>query len=318
MNTKIITNAAKSAVGKIKFTTIKYAPEMLVVTGIASGAAAIFFACKATLKVSKELPARKKVILNKRDQLKIAEESEELEEKALVVKEKKKELCKEYIATGANIAKEYSIAAAFAALSTTCVLSSMHILKLRSAAVAAAYTALDNAFKKYRKNVIDRFGESAEKDIYLDKHTDEVEEEVINKKGETKKVKKKVTSYGPNLGSPYARFFDESSLGWRKDAESNLKFLRDVQCWANDKLRCEKYLFLNDVYKALGIPPTKAGQQVGWIYNAENEVGDNYVDFGIYDISSAEHRAFVNGYERNILLDFNVDGPILHRMNWEE
>lgn len=71
---------------------------------------------------------------------------------------------------------------------------------------------------------------------------------------------------------------------------------------------------MNDVYKSLGLEPTKAGQVVGWIYDPENPDIDNYVDFGIYDVSNERKRAFVNGYERNILLDFNVDGNIWESM----
>ena len=70
-------------------------------------------------------------------------------------------------------------------------------------------------------------------------------------------------------------------------------------------------MFLNEVYDMLGIDRTKAGNIVGWIYDEKNPVGDNYIDFGIYNVDSERNRAFVNGYERNILLDFNVDGNIL-------
>ena len=67
---------------------------------------------------------------------------------------------------------------------------------------------------------------------------------------------------------------------------------------------------VNDVYEMLGIEKTKAGQIVGWVYDRENPNGDNFVDFGIYGMSKERVRAFVNGYETNILLDFNVDGNI--------
>ena len=73
-------------------------------------------------------------------------------------------------------------------------------------------------------------------------------------------------------------------------------------------------MFLNDVYKMLGIPATKAGQIVGWIYDEKNPIGDNFVDFGLYDMNKPVVRDFVNGYERTILLDFNVDGNILEMM----
>lgn len=61
----------------------------------------------------------------------------------------------------------------------------------------------------------------------------------------------------------------------------------------------------------LGIPRTQAGQIVGWIYDEKNPIGDNFVDFGIYDMHKEANRDFVNGYEKVILLDFNVDGNIL-------
>ena len=48
------------------------------------------------------------------------------------------------------------------------------------------------------------------------------------------------------------------------------------------------------------------------VYDPKNpdHEGDNYVDFGIYDIYREKARDFVNGRERVILLDFNVDGDI--------
>ena len=73
-------------------------------------------------------------------------------------------------------------------------------------------------------------------------------------------------------------------------------------------------MFLNDVYDQLGIPRSRAGQVVGWIYDELNPNIDNYIDFGIYDLYKEGSRDFVNGYERTILLDFNVDGPILNNI----
>ena len=111
--------------------------------------------------------------------------------------------------------------------------------------------------------------------------------------------------------SPYAKIFDEYNPNWEKSPEHNLFFLKSVQNFMNDKLRANGHVFLNEVYKELGFEDTKAGQVVGWIYDPENPNGDNYIDFGIYDPKDEKARDFVNGYERVILLDFNVDGPIL-------
>lgn len=111
--------------------------------------------------------------------------------------------------------------------------------------------------------------------------------------------------------SQYARFFDESSPYWHSDPEYNLMFLRIKQENANARLKSQGYLFLNDVYAMLGIPRTKSGQLVGWVYDSENVNGDNYVDFGLYD---ENNRQFVNEFKRSILLDFNVDGLIFDKI----
>lgn len=111
--------------------------------------------------------------------------------------------------------------------------------------------------------------------------------------------------------SMYARFFDEGCPAWQNNSEYNLHFLLNQQRYASDKLKVKGYLFLNDVYDMLGIPRSKAGQCVGWLYDEHNPVGDNYVDFGIYDSYNSD---FVNTRDTKILLDFNVDGMILDRI----
>lgn len=111
--------------------------------------------------------------------------------------------------------------------------------------------------------------------------------------------------------SQYARFFDETSPNWTKYSETNLMFLKLMQNHCNDLLKARGYIFLNEVYEKLGIPKTKAGQLVGWVYDEKNPIGDNYIDFGIFNVNN---RQSVNGYENAILLDFNVDGVILDKI----
>ena len=87
-------------------------------------------------------------------------------------------------------------------------------------------------------------------------------------------------------------------------------FLKQQQAHANRLLQQNGILSLNDVYEMLGFQKTQAGQVVGWIYDEEHPIGDNFVDFGIYNLYSEKARDFVNGYERSIVLDFNVDGNV--------
>ncbi len=112
----------------------------------------------------------------------------------------------------------------------------------------------------------------------------------------------------PDDISAYARFFDCDCAGWTKNSEKNMWFLKHNQDYANERLRCEGHLFLNDVYDMLGLPRTAAGMTVGWIY--KNEI--SHVDFGIYKFK--KNKEFINGYTPDVLLDFNVDGWIIDRI----
>ena len=138
--------------------------------------------------------------------------------------------------------------------------------------------------------------------------------EVLNQNIEETKNDKPVSPVltGMVSYSQYARFFNEACPGWEKDPECNLMYLLQQQHYANAKLKANGFLFLNDVYGMLGFPKTKAGQIVGWIYKENNTDGDNYVDFGIYRTDA--NSKFVNLYENSILLDFNVDGPIIDKI----
>ena len=114
--------------------------------------------------------------------------------------------------------------------------------------------------------------------------------------------------------SKYARVFDERCPGWTNDPETNKCFLLQQQNYANEKLKQRGYLFLNEVYDMLGMPRTRVGQVVGWVYDEAYIMGDHHVDFGLFD---PRNRYFVNGRENSVLLDFNVYGNILDLMEEE-
>ena len=96
-------------------------------------------------------------------------------------------------------------------------------------------------------------------------------------------------------------------------SDYNMAFLRAQQQRANDILRSRGFLFLNEVYRMLGLKETVAGQCVGWVYDrSESTVGDNYVDFNITEIEKEIQENPDEEPERVILLDFNVDGSIMN------
>ena len=103
--------------------------------------------------------------------------------------------------------------------------------------------------------------------------------------------------------SKYAVVFDDCCSGWTKDKETNLMFIKCQEQWSNDLLKSRVWLFLRDVYEMLGIQVTKESCLVGWVFEENNEYGDNFVKFTI-----------IEGDGPNITLDFNVDGCIINRL----
>ena len=283
----------------------KHSPEILAGVGVVGVVASTVMACKATMKLNDILEESKET----RDKIRKVENDPAYADK-YTPEDAKKDLTINYTQTGMKIAKLYAPAVILGSASLGCLLASNDILRKRNAALSAAYMTVDKSFKEYRSRVAERFGEEVEKEIRYNIKAEEIETTVVNEDGSETTIKETVNMMDPNLYSDYAKFFDEANPNWKHDPEYNLMFLKSQQQYANDLLKARGRLFLNEVYDMLGIDRTKAGQVVGWVYNKENPIGDNFVDFGIYDMSKERVRAFVNGYETNILLDFNVDGNI--------
>ena len=295
------------AFGKFGLKLKKHSPEILVVSGVAGTVVTTVMACKATTKLESILNEHNM----KLETFQKALDNPELLPEPYTVEDHKQDVKTAYIQTGYEIAKLYAPAVGVGVLSITAILAGHNITRKRNVALAAAYTTVDKAFKEYRGRVVERFGEALDKELRYNVKCKEVEEIVMNEDGSETIVKTVVPESGLDQYSDYAKFFCEGCRGWTKDPDYNLMFLKDTERYLNDRLKARGHVFLNEVYDALGIDRTKAGNVVGWIYDEKHPNGDNYISFNIYNMNSEAARRFVNGNERNILLDFNVDGPIL-------
>lgn len=285
----------------------KHSPEILVAAGVVGTVTSAVLACKATLKVHD-------VICDAKDDI---EDIHVAVEKGLTpagneytAEDGQKDLTITYVQTGVKLIKLYAPAVALGALSITGIVASNNILRKRNIALAAAYTAVDKGFKEYRGRVIERFGKDLDRELRYNIKAKEVEETVINEDGTEQVVKTTVNVVDPNSRGDFVKCFDETCPNWTRDAEYNFAYLKQVQSFFNERLRIEKIVFLNDVYKELGFLPTKTGQIVGWVYDEVHPVGDNFIDFGIFDLNDEQKRNFVNGYEKSIWLEFNCDGVV--------
>ena len=299
----------RNMMNNCKLQISKKSPEILVGVGVVGVVSSCVLACRATLKVDSVMDEYRTVEENIEKVL-----SGEIPSDDYTQEDAENDLRIMRIKTAVNVAKLYAPSIILGGVSLGCIIKSHGILKSRYNAISAAYMTIDGSYKAYRNRVAERFGSDVEKELRYDIKVQALTNTTVDENG-NEVTSTEETRVMNNFGySEYARFFDESCIAWQKDPSYNLTFLRAQQSYANDMLKARGVLFLNEVYDMLDIPRTKAGQVVGWKYDPVNGKGDNYVDFGIYDLTRERVRAFVNGDEPNILLDFNVDGNVWELM----
>lgn len=283
----------------------KHSPEILVVAGVAGLVTSAVMACKATLKIHDTLEEAKTDIADIHEAVETGVTKNGV---AYTEEDGTADLKTVYSYTGVEMAKAYAPAVGLGLISATCIFASNRIVTKRNVALSAAYATLDKSFKEYKTRVIERFGKELDRELKYNIKTEEIEERVVDENGNETVVKRTVEVAGNPPYSGYSIVFEDGNTGWDKDPELTKFFLVQQQRFANDLLQTRGHVFLNEVYDMLGAQRTKAGAQVGWILNGD---GDGYIDFGIFDIHKPKACDFVNGYERSIILDFNVDGVIL-------
>lgn len=290
---KYIPEGVSRVVSRQLLITKKHSPKIMFVGGLVGVVAATVMACRATLKLEAVLDEGREN----------AEVAKTLQSSKYSEEDRSKDLTLIKVQTTMKVAKLYGPAVGIGILSVASLISSHTILSNRNASLTAAYVAIDKAYKEYRQRVQDEIG--FEKERHIASGAKAVE--IVGENGKKSVIQEK----DPNSRSIYARFFDEASPSWQKNAEYNMAFLKCQQTFANDMLHARGHIFLNEIYDMLGIDRSGAGSVVGWIIGKDN---DNYVDFGIYDKNDDRKRLFVNANERSILLDFNVDGVIYDKI----
>lgn len=290
---KLIPQSVTQKVGRQLLTMQKNSPRTLFGVGLVGTIVSTVLACRATLKLEETLEDFKNdvdVVKQSR-----AERTEEQYPQSSY----NRELAYIYATGSISIVKLYAPALLIGGAAIASLTGSHVTLTRRNAALTAAYSAVSASYEAYRDRVREQLGEQKELDVYHAVHS-----EKQNIDGKVQELR----MADPNKWSPYAKFFDEYNRNWQKSPELNRLFVQCQQNYANDLLHARGHLFLNEVYDMLGIDHTSAGAIVGWVID---NGGDNYVDFGIFEAGNAQ---FVNGWERSIILDFNVDGVVFDKI----
>lgn len=302
MRLSAIKNAVTSKVGRQILTTQKYSPQILFGAGVVSVVTSVVLASQATLKMSEILDESEENSTKIDKTLDIASEEAYSEDDA------KKDRALNRVQTAIKVVRLYTPAFVVGAVGIGCLTGSHVILSRRNVGLTAAYAAIDKGFKEYRGRVVNELGVDKDREFRYG-----VEEKEIVEETEEGPVTKTVKVVNPTSAhSIYSKVFDEWNNNWKPVQMYNQMFIQSIQNYANDKLRAQGHLFLNEVYDMLGFDHSTEGAVVGWVI--ENpEGGDNYVDFGVFN-DRLGGNLFVNGKENTVLLDFNVDGVIYDKI----
>ena len=286
MNLGVVTRLA----GRAGLVLSKHAPTILTAAGTAGFIGTTILASKATLKVE-ETVAEETALLVKVHEANEAgklEDKDALHDKVIL-----------YTRMTTKLAKLYAPALILGAASIVSLATGHGIMLKRNASLAAAYAAVDQAFKTYKKKVESKFGKDAVIDALIS-----TTEEDLTKDELTMEAIAAVDGV-----SPYGVIFDETNNNWSADEDLSMLHLKCQQQYANDILQTRGHIFLNEVYKMLGFPHTPAGAVTGWVKGN----GDDFVDFNIFE-GTFEGEDEKGRTVTKWALDFNVDGVMYDKI----
>lgn len=286
MNLGVVTRL----VGRAGLVLSKHAPTILTAAGTAGFIGTTVLASKATLKVEETISEETALLVKVHE----AHEAGKLSDKDAT-----HDKVVLYTRMTTKLAKLYAPALILGAASIVSLATGHGIMLKRNASLAAAYAAVDQAFKTYKKKIESKFGNEAVLDALVSTPQEDLTKDEMTLEAVT----------AVDGVSPYGVIFDEENVNWSADEDLAKLHLDCQQQYANDILQTRGHIFLNEVYKMLGFPHTPAGAVTGWVKGQ----GDDFVDFNIFD-------GMFEGEDKNgrtvtkWALDFNVDGVMYDKI----
>jgi hypothetical protein len=301
MNLAVIKNKLTTKVSRQVLVGKKHSPTLLFGVGIIGVTSTVVLACRATLKMEE-------ILSEAEENSKKIDAAKDLETENYTDEDAKQDVALNRTKTALKIVKLYAPSVVVGVISVGALTGSHIIFRRRNAALTAAYAAVDKGFKEYRQRVVGEYGKDKDQEFRFG--VTEREIAVDTDEGVAVKTVRQLNIPEGQKSSVYAVLFsEETSRNWQPQPNYNAMFIQAQQAYANNRLNAEGFLFLNDVYESLGLPRTSAGQVVGWV-KGNKRGGDNYIDFGVFSGDSYMGKQFVDGNEKSIWLDPNVDGVV--------
>ena len=303
-------------------------PTSFVIGGTVLLVGAVVVAHRAGRKVEETIAVNKEQINNLKDIHNAgAYTNDDGEEIEFTEKDYKTELFKSYISFGWDMAKLYVPLAGLTVGSAACYIYGHKKLAKSLAGMTALYLTTDEAFKKYRKNVLAISGEDMDNRYYYgltDTVLEEYREKKIDEKtgeevefGKTKRREVYVNDSDDAIAglSQYAVWLDDCESIRKASQQYRDMWLGNVESLANGLFKSSKngILYMSDIYETLGcvhsLDTNKMlmSHETGWVRGH----GDDYIRVFVRTIRTFQDNEFG---ERilvdRIALDFNCPGSV--------
>lgn len=227
----------------VKKTTIRYSPEILMGLGIAGFVSAVVMGIAAT-------PKAMQLIKEEEDRQNIDAQFEDD-----VIPISKKDCIR-------VVWRCYVPTVVTAAMSTACLIGSSRVNYKRNAALAAAYSLSESAFKDYQAKVLETVGPTKEREV-----RDELAKDTVEKHHFT-------GSEAIRTGNGETLFIDSIS---GQEFYSSIDKVRAAEGVLNKDIISNDYVSLNELYYQLGIRQTEMAEELGWHLSNGGKVD---LDFG--------------------------------------
>lgn len=274
------------------------APTIMVVGGVVSMGAGTVLACKQTLKVEE-------VLAKHAPDLEKIKHGESLELASYGKEVAQADRFRVYSRAGLDLARVYSVPAVFLGGGAVLIFSGHRLLLQRNASLAIAFTTLAKSFESYRERVRAEYGDEHDQ-AFMNGY---VVGEVLDKDGNT--VMGSTRDWDGEEQDPYNRVFEQgATVAWKPDLGVNKMFIHMQRKFAQERLNAQGYLYLSDVYEALGFPESAISRVVGWkVRKLPDGTKDiPFVDFGL-DKPLPDDWKY--NKEKAVYLDFNCQGLIV-------
>ena len=282
---------ASRAIGATKLLLKDHGPTLMVVGGVASMGAAAILVGKKTLKLEETIEPH----VNALEALKGYSNTEV----------HNKEIFK---SAGFDVIKLYFVPTVLFVGGACLVFGGHRVMVKRNATLAIAFTGLQKAYDAYRANARAEMGEEFDQAMLSGYKT----REIVNEDGSKSYVNSREWDEGSS--DPYNRIFEQgATTEWVNDLGINKMTVHNQQRYAQELLNRRGYLYLREVYHALGFPETPISHVVGWKVRRNPDGSKDFpmVDFGLDKKLESD---WIYSNENAIYLDFNCQGLIVGGM----